>query len=70
MLYLLLLLYTIYIYMGNISVLVDIFHYRALFCPLLAIIYRVLHTVKYIFCVLFSRLLFFLFCRYYSVVLV
>lgn len=47
-----------------------IFHYRALFCPLLVFLNGVLHTVKNIFGVFIGCFLFFLFCRYYSVVLV
>lgn len=59
-----------FVFMDNISVLIEIFQYKALFCLLLAFLDGVLHTVKYIFCVLFSRLLFFLSGGYYSVVLV
>lgn len=46
--------------MGNISVLIDIFQYKALFCPLLVFLNGVLHTVKDIFSMLPGRFLFFL----------
>lgn len=59
-----------FVFMDNISVLIEIFQYKALFCLLLAFLDGVLHTVKYIFCVLFSRLLFFLSGGCYSVILV
>lgn len=57
-------------FMANISVLVDIFHYRALFCPLLTFLDGVLHTVKNISSVLPGRFLFFLFGGCYPIILV
>lgn len=56
--------------MANISVLVYIFHYRALFYPLSVFLNGVLHTVKDIFGVLPGRFLFFLSGGCYPVVLV
>lgn len=56
--------------MANISVLVDIFHYRALFCPLLMFLNGVLHAVKDIFGVLPGRFLFFLSGGCYPIVLI
>lgn len=47
-----------------------IFHYRALFCPLLVFLDGVLHTVKNIFGVFIGCFLFFLFCGCYSIIFV
>lgn len=47
-----------------------IFHYMALFCPLLVFLDGVLHTIENVFGMFPGRLLFFLFCGCYSVVLV
>ena len=59
-----------FVFMDNISVLIEIFQYKALFCLLLAFLDGVLHTIKNVFGMFPGRLLFFLFCGCYSVVLV
>ena len=59
-----------FVFMDNISVLIEIFQYKALFCLLLAFLDGVLHTIKNVFGMFLGRLLFFLFCGCYSVVLV
>lgn len=59
-----------YIIMFLFFMVIYIFHYRALFCLLLAFLDGVLHTFKDIFSVLPGRFLFFLSGGCYSVVLV
>ena len=62
--------FAVFYYMSLFLWVIYIFHYRALFFPLLVFLDGVLHTVKNIFGVFIGCFLFFLFCGCYSIIFV